>query len=521
VSTLKRYDLVVVGAGVAGALLAAEATRRGRTVALVEAGRRFDFANRLTQLKHYQTFGDPRWPYEHVERDLYTDSSLQSTGSGYPLEHYRLKGVGGSTLHWGGRINRLLPTDFHTASLYGMAADWPISYDELEVYYSRADWELGVSGTHHSSLPPRTRDYPNPGFPSSVDDALWLPVAERLGIAVYPISMAINSRPYAGRASCLAFSACNICPSGARYSADFHVAEAEHTGLCDLFVNTVARRVDVNGSGSVQALHVSSLDKKEREIQGTNYVIAAHTVESARLLLLSNCGNHSDQLGRHFMEHVYLKAGGHLRGRRFYPGRVGYETLESLSYYHGDDRRERGGVKLEFTFNKDPLDDMDSQSKWGKALAKHDRENFGRWLGINAETELQPNPESRISLDPNVRDLFGDPVPHIHLAFGAVDRRTQLRAAEIVRQLLWEAGVRDISQDPLSAYSYAAHHMGTCRMADNPEAGVVDSNCRVHGISNLYVVGGSVFPSGGAVQPTLTIAALSLRLADHLLKEAA
>ncbi len=520
-STLKRYDLVIVGAGVAGALLAAEATRRGRTVALVEAGGRFDFANRLAQLKHNQVFGGPMWPYENIERDLYTDSSLQSIGCRYPLESYRVKGVGGSTLHWGGRINRLLPSDFRTASLYGMGADWPISYDELEVYYSRADWELGVSGTHNSSLPPRSRDYPNPGFPISVDDALWLPVAQRLGIAVYPISMAINSRPYAGRSSCLAFSACETCPSGARYSADFHVAEAERTGLCDLFANTVARRVDVNASGSVQALHVSSLDKAEREIQGTHYVIAAHTVESARLLLLSNCGNHSDQLGRHFMEHVYLFAGGHLPAKRFFPKRVGYEVLESLSYYHGADRRERGGVKLEFTFDNDPLEDMEPRRKWGNALAQYDRENFGHWLGVNAETELQPNPESRISLDPTVRDLFGDPVPHVHLAFGAVDRQTQRRAAEILSQLLREAGVRDVSQDPLSPNSFAAHHMGTCRMADDPAAGVVDRNCRVHGIANLYVVGGSVFPTGGAVQPTLTIAALSLRLADHLLTEAA
>jgi choline dehydrogenase-like flavoprotein len=295
------------------------------------------------------------------------------------------------------------------------------------------------------------------------------------------------------------------------------VAEAERTGLCDLFINTVARRVDVNASGTVRALHVSSLEKEEREVQGTNYVIAAHTVESARLLLLSNCGNHSDQVGRNFMEHVYLKAGGHVEGKRFYPGRVGYEVMESLSYYYGDDRRERAGVKLEFTFDKDPLDDMESRGKWGSAIAQYDRENFGRWLGINAETELQPQPENRISLDPNVRDLFGDPVPHIHLAYGDVDRRTQHRAGEILSQLLWEAGVRDSSQEPLNSYSFGAHQLGTCRMADDAQAGVVDRNCRVHGTSNLYVVGGSVFPSGGAVQPTLTIAALSLRLADHLL----
>jgi choline dehydrogenase-like flavoprotein len=520
VSAARHYDLVIVGAGVAGALLAAQATRRGRTVALIEAGGRFPFTNRMEQLKHHQVFSGARVPYENIERDRYTDSSQESIGCRYQLESHRLKGVGGSTLHWGGRINRLRQTDFRVASLYGLGVDWPISYDDLEPYYSLADWELGVSGTPHPALPPRSRDYPNPGFPLSVDDAIWLPVAQRLGITVYPISFAINSQSFGGRPQCVAFASCEICPSGARYSADFHVAEAERSGRCDLFANTVARRIDVNGSGSVQAIHVSSLEKDEREIRGKTYVIAAHAVESARLLLLSKCGNHSDQVGRNFMEHIYLKSGGHLPQKRFYPRRVGYEVLESLSYYVGDDRHERGGVKLEFTFNNDPLADMEKRGIWGKALAQYDRDNFGHWAGINAETEQQPNPDSRVSLDPTVCDMFGDPVPHMHLQFSDVDRRTQRRAGEIMQQLLWEAGVRDAVQDPLDSNSFAAHHLGTCRMTDDPDKGVVDRNCCVHGLSNLYVVGGSVFPTGAAVQPTLTIAALSLRLADHLFQSA-
>ena len=512
----RTYDLVIVGAGLAGGLLAAEATRRGRTVALIEAGQRFEFAQRPAQIKHHQVFGGLKWPYEVRERDLYTDSSLESIGVRYLLEPHRMKGVGGSTLHWGGRISRLMPSDFRSASLYGMGADWPLSYDELEPYYCRADWELGVSGTHHESLPPRTRDYPNPGFPMSVDDAMWVPVAEKLGITVYPTSFAINSRPFGGRSECQAFTACEVCPSGARYSADFHVAEAEATGRCDVFSNTVARRIEVNGSGHVRAIHVSTLDKREREIRGTEYVIAAHSVESARLLLLSQCGNHSDQVGRNFMEHIYIEAGGDLPEKRFYPRRGGYEVLESVSYYHGEDRRERGGIKLEFTFENDPLGDMEHQKIWGHAMARHDRQNFGHWVGLSTETEHQPNPDSRVSLDHDVVDLFGDPVPHMHLAFSDIDHRTQRRARDIMGEMLLLAGVKDPVQDPLNSYSFGAHHLGTCRMSEDPDKGVVDRDGRVHGIDNLLLVGGSVFPTGGALQPSLTIAALALRMADHL-----
>lgn len=516
-SAARQYDVVIVGAGLVGGLLAAEATRRGRTVALIEAGRRFEFADRSAQIREQQIMGGPAWHYVHPERDRFTDSSAESIGYDYVLESHRLKGVGGSTLHWGGRINRLLPTDFRSASLYGTGVDWPISYEELEPYYCRADWELGVSGTHHPALPPRSRDYPNPGFPVSVDDAMWLPVAERLGIQVYPTSFAINSRPFAGRSPCAAMASCEACPSGARYSADVHIAEAERSGLCDLFADTVARRIELDSSGNVRTVHVSTLAGQEREIRGGAYVVAAHAVESARLLLLSNCGNQSDQVGRNFMEHPYVYSGGHLPTRRFYPQRVGYQVLESLSYYYGEDRRETGGVKVEFVFaDRDPLSDMERQHLWGKALARHDRANFGHWLGIDVETEHQPNPESRVSLDPEVRDLFGDPVPHIHLAFSDVDYRTQQRARDVAQHLLAEAGVQDIVHDPQGSGSFGAHHMGTCRMSDDPDHGVVDRNCRVHGVDNLFVVGGSVFPTVGALQPSLTIAALALRAADHL-----
>ena len=115
-----------------------------------------------------------------------------------------------------------------------------------------------------------------------------------------------------------------------------------------------------------------------------------------------------------------------------------------------------------------------------------------------------------------MRDLFGDPVPHMNLAFSDVDLRTHRRAREIMQELLQAAAVKNITQDKLSPYSFGAHHMGTCRMSDDPDHGVVDRDCRVHGVSNLYVVGGSVFPSAGALQPSLTIAALALRMADHL-----
>jgi len=512
----RTYDLCIVGAGLAGALLAAQATRKGHTVALLEAGSRFQFGDRSRQLLQHQTLAGPRWPWLNEGRDHYVDSSPSAIGVSYALNSNRVKGVGGSTLHWDGRINRLMPVDFASASTNGLGVDWPITYAQLEPWYSLADWELGVSGTYHPAMPVRSRDFPMEGFPMSADDTVWLPIADRLGIEVFPTPWAINSRPFAGYSQCVAFAACQICPSGARYSAERHIAIAERSGLCELATETVARRIDLGPSGEVNAVHATRLSGEGVEVRARVYVIAAHAVESARLLLLSRVGNHSDQVGRNLMEHVYVDRGGYLPDRRFYPGRVGYEVLESLSYYRSRQRGQRGGIKLEFTFDQDPLHDLESRRIWGSRLAQYDRERFGRWIGLEAETEMQPNPDSRVTLDGAQRDLFGDPVPHIRFAFSAADHRTQKEGGEILANLLHEVGAREVSQEPLGATSWGAHHMGTCRMARDPEQGVVDSDCRVHGTSNLYVAGSSVFPTSGALQPSLTIAALSLRLAAHL-----
>lgn len=505
------YDLCVVGSGVAGALVATVAARRGLSVVLVEAGSRFAFGNRLEQLRRHQILGTPLWPWTDPARDVYVDSSSSAIQTPYHLNDHRVKAVGGSTLHWGGRANRLLESDFRTASLYGLGVDWPIGYADLEPYYARAEQEIGVSGTRHATDPPRSTDYPMPGFPPSYDDVVWRPLATRIALRHSP--HAIASVPYRGRSSCMAYASCNVCPSGARYSADWHVREAEASGRCTLLEETVARRIDVDASGRVKAIFASHLDGRERELRARRYVVAAHAVESARLLLLSNVGNGSDQVGRNLMEHPYVSAGG-FQAERLYPFRVGFELLESYEFYDGEERRSRGAIKLELGDWFDPLARLGHDGLWGTALARFDRERFGHWIGIGAETEQLPNPASRVTLDPTVTDGFGDPAPHVHLAFDPIDLRTQERAHALVGPLLEACGVAEVEHAP--GVVFAAHQMGTCRMSDDPARGVVDRNCRVHGTSNLYLAGSSVFPTGGAVQPTLSIAALALRLADHL-----
>ncbi|MGH7713073.1 MAG: GMC family oxidoreductase, partial [Gemmatimonadaceae bacterium] len=200
---------------------------------------------------------------------------------------------------------------------------------------------------------------------------------------------------------------------------------------------------------------------------------------------------------------------------RSYPDRVGFPILTTYHWYEGADRDQRGAVRAVFRMAEDPLLGFGVMpGRWGRAMARHDCDNFGRLRSIEMATEHQPNRDSRVTLDARVVDVFGDPAPNVKFALSDVDRRTQTVARDALRTMLEAAQLHDINIQ--TGFSGAAHHMGTCRMSAREEEGVVDPNCRVHGTQNLFVAGSAVFPTGAGVNPTLTIGALSMRLADHL-----
>jgi choline dehydrogenase-like flavoprotein len=264
----------------------------------------------------------------------------------------------------------------------------------------------------------------------------------------------------------------------------------------------------------VRTVHAETLDGEQLEVQAAKVVVACHAVESARLLMLSRTGN-LDHVGHNLMEHWYTGARGFNTRGRSYPGQLGFNLLESTAYYDApSDGPVTGAIKLEFNCGGEPLVALNSaeDAKWGRDLAEFDDREFGRWLTAAVETEQMPNPNSRVSLDDTRKDLFGDPVPNVHFAFTGRDTETQKRARRVAETVLEAAGAKDLVR---LGRSIASHHMGTCRMSAREEDGVVDQNLKVWGSDNLFVLGSSVFPTGGALQPTLTIAALAMRLAAH------
>mgnify|MGYP000498304652 FL=1 len=514
-----RADVCVVGSGPAGALAAHRLAERGADVVVLEAGPRFDFENRREQQEgHIRPGMDDPWEMGGP-RDDYT-----TAGRHYPLNAARVKGIGGSTLHWQGMVMRLHERDFEMETRHGFGTDWPIDYEDLRPYYVEAERALGVAGAMDNPYaPPREEPFPLSAFPPSYSDSLFAEACERLGIDMHSVPNARNSEPYDGRAPCQGYGTCRpVCPSGAKYTAESHVEKAESAGA-RVVDHAPVQRLEHDDAGEVvEAAVYATPDGTEHRQHARRFVLACGGVENARLLLLSESdqypdglANSSDAVGRFFMDHLFAGAGGRL-DEPTRQNHVGFITSECHQFYDDDEPVE--GMKLEFLnyAGPSPVIEALNAETWGDELLNQLRDSYGTHIAMGGLVEQVPDPENRVTLDPNRRDDHGNPVPHVEWSLSERTKRAIRRVNDVQHAILEELGVSIEWTVGPDATGPAYHQMGTTRMGTDPASSVVDADCRTHDLSNLWIVGSSVFPTGGAVNPTLTIAALSLRAAESL-----
>jgi len=512
-------DVCVVGAGPAGALVAARLAADYEVVVL-EAGPRFDPADRLErQERAIRPFYDRPDVWDgDPERDAHAASGEWF----YPLNHARVKGVGGTTLHWQGMVMRLHEDDFNTASERGVGVDWPIDYADLRPFYAAAERELGVAGASDNPYaPPREEPFPMPAFEPSYSDSLFAQACERLGIDMHSVPNARNSQAYDGRSECVGYGTCQpVCPSGAKYDATVHVERAESRGA------TVIDRAPVqrleHGSDTVKAAVYATPDGQHRQ-EAEVFVLACGGVETPRLLLLSESEQYPDGLanssglvGRYFMDHLFAGTGGVL-DEPTRQNHVGFLTSESHQFYDEADA-EVGPFKLEF-FNyagPSPVEMALSGEDWGDDLLEGLREGYGNHVAMGALVEQLPREDSYVGLDRDETDEHGNPVPDVHWNVGDRALRTIERANGIQEEILTELGAEITWQAGPDSTGPAYHHMGTTRMGTDPAKSVVNPRLRTHDLGNCWIVGSSVFPTAGAMNPTLTIAALALKAAGAI-----
>ncbi len=513
-------DICIVGSGVAGSMIAYEAARAGKTVVVLETGRRYDPLDpELYERVRLQLYP---WQWEDESRDAFElDSTMRVR-----LNGGRVKAVGGTTLHWNAYAPRLQPGDFRMKSSFGVARDWPLSYEELEPWYVRAERELGVAGGDAPGMPPRSAPYSLPPHPYSfADNEIFLPAFRKAGLTLGYNPMAVASQPYDGRAGCVGFTTCApMCGSGAKYTGMVHVRKAESTGSVEVRSESHVRRIRLASARRVGRIEYVDKTGAAQTVEARAFVLAAGGIENPRLLLLSaadgaharGLGNESGLVGRTLMFHTASgvratmkeRVGGH---------RIGFGTSISWDHHKHSTFPETGNLLL---FPADlqgpmPADIAQSSGLMGAALKDHVRKRYGSNVKVIAEGEMMPNPENSVTLSNTKRDRFGDPIPRVSIRMGDFERRTMDRGVEIGRRIMELAGAKEIWTDtgPLGG-----HYMGSTCMGADPTESVCDKFGRCHGLDNLYLAGGSIFATSSASHPTLTMAALALRTADSLVR---
>jgi choline dehydrogenase-like flavoprotein len=508
-------------------------------VTVLEAGRRFDFADRQDQMEQTIRPGEGGSVWEMGgERDRYSNTGART----YPLNVARVKGVGGSTLHWQGMVMRMHPTDFDGSHDNDDPA-WPISYDDLRPYYADAERALGVAGDADNPFaPPRDEPtYPMPGFAPSYSDSLFAEACDKLGISMHSVPNARNSESYDGRSQCVGYGTCQpVCPSGAKYDATVHIEDAEAAGAT-VIDRVPVQRLETDGDGRVSAAVYVTPDGEEHRQEAREFVLAAGGIEIPRLLLLSANEDHPDGLanssgavGRYFMDHLFAGAGGTL-DERTRQNHVGFITSESHQFYDdpgsavehvgtgetfvAESEESYSPIKLEFLnyAGPSPVEIALSGDDWGDSMLDELQEAYGNSIAMGGLVGQPPRWENRVTLDTTVTDDHGNPVPDIQWSWGDRVRRSTSRANAIQHAVLSQLGV-DIAwtANAESGSGPAYHHMGTTRMGTDPQESVVNRQLRSHDLSNLSIASSSVFVTAGSMNPTLTIAALALKCADHV-----
>ena len=529
-------DVCIVGAGPCGALIAATLAEGGHDVVVLEAGERFD----LGKNERRQEIGlrtDPQTEIWNMggERDAFTVSG----GHSYALNERRVKGIGGSTLHWGATVPRFHPEDFEMQSRYGVFEDWPISYDELEPYYLQAEREMGAAGAPSPFGGHRSGSFPMDPHPFSYSDHIFEHACEDLGIELHHLPRAINSEHFDDRSACAGYGTCNpVCPSGAKYTATVHIDRAEAAGAT-VFAETPVQRLKHDDTGDHIERVIVMHEGEERALEADLFVLAAGAIENPRLLLLSTSGQYPDGIanssglvGRRFMEHVAIRA----QGRIDEPTRqhlIGFGTSQTQQFY-GYDEGPKGSILItpSNTAGSSPLGmaleprsnvgtllggEIPSAESWGDAIVERSEQEMHGLLAISGGTQIRADPDNRIALDDSKTDDHGNPVPDVRI--GVDDHAIEVlgHAEEIMLDILDATGAYDLTTlfAPENAF-FTNHQTGTTRMGEDPATSVVDPNLQAHDVSNLYITGGSTFVTGGPANPTLTMAAVSLRLAAHL-----
>ena len=528
-------DVVIVGAGIAGGHAAFRLAGAGVKVLVLEAGPRLTrnaaVENFVASLGKGPNAPYPSVPYAPHPTDEDPNAFYVQAGPDQFVGSYaRL--YGGTTWHWTGFADRLRPADFRMRSDYGVAADWPISYDDLVDHYEEVERMWGVAGDpNYDWGSPRRVPYPQPPIPATYMDKVVDKVLGPLGLSAQTFSHARNSVPFDGRPPCCGNNTCvPICPIQAKYDGSVHVAKAEALGA-RVVVEALATRVELGPDGEVSGIRVRRPDGSEATARGRTYIVAAHAIETPRLLLNSagerapnGVANSSDAVGRYLLSQSNQDLWGLTRDP-VYPYRGPQQTSGIIEFRDGPFRRDYAAVGCSFmndgwSGNTDAVDrarQLARDGTRGAAMIGTLRHEIARHLRLNSSAETLPDPNNRVTLATDQPDSAGIPRPKIYFKVDEYTRRGLEVVLEHTRKVFAALGATGVKTN--TPYLSSAIICGTTRMGTDPRSSVVDRDLRSHDHRNLTILGTSTHVTAPVNAPTLTVAANALRAADRILGE--
>lgn len=534
--TSEQVDFAIVGSGAAGGVIARELSQAGFSVVLFEQGPRLSPAQfEHDELKYWFMGGITNDAVKNPQT-FRNDPAKQAEQAMVRPALWYARTVGGTSVHYTANYWRFHEVDFEERTRLGPISgtgfsDWPISYAELEPYYTKVEWEIGVSGLAGASPfdPPRTKPYPMPPLPVKSSGVLFERGARKLGLHPFPAPMAINSQVYRGRPGCVHCGFCHgfACEVTAKSSTlTTMIPEAEATGRCEVRTESYVVQIETDKRGLATGVRYFDHDKREQRQKARTVIVCANGSETPRLLLMSANGafphglaNSSGLVGKYLMFN-YSSRTNAVFERELNEYKSVQVSRILHDFYDSDPKRGfYGGGGIDARIGPQPsvwaLRTAEEGPSWGSGYKQRLAE-FARSMTTSNHGTSLPVATNSVDLDPQLKDDWGMPAMRVtykdHPDDLANARFLQDRGAEILEA----AGALRVTKSPVNPQTSSMHLLGTCRMGNDPAASVVDRYHRCHDVPNLFLCDGSSFVTSGRGQPTMTIQALAFRAAEHI-----
>ncbi|MBB5020467.1 choline dehydrogenase-like flavoprotein [Chitinivorax tropicus] len=536
-----KTDVLIIGSGVAAAALAHRLLQAdpSRDILILEAGTQVKMQDQALWADFMVSGGSyAKLPYAKYNDQPYPErdtpgENLNIGATVVPLAGARVMTYGGSTIHWGGWTFRLKPEDFQLKTRTGQGADWPFDYHTLAPYYQQAECYIGVSGDSNNQDPPRQEPYPFPAFPFSLEDQPVHQAMTTLGMqpANVPIARHGITNTTSRHAPCKTTGTCKYCPFGARYAAPNFLNDMVDWGNFPHFRiqdNCVVEEIVM--TSRQRAKGVVCQDKRSGQyltIEAETVIVAGGAIESPKLLLRSRSaewpnglGNDHDLVGRYFVTHPYFVFSGTLAQNpaRLQP-EMDFPTLCSR-YFDSPQEQAKGKFILinpptspTSLVNGKPLSIAQMMQNGMSRQAIEEAVSGPAQVQIHGMVEIPSEFHNRV-INLDIRNRIGLLQTVIDYSQSADFNSRMAEIGTHVGRLFEAMGARPAG--PPSISWRADHAACTCRMAESAQAGVIDRHLKLFGVDNVYICSNAAFPNTGAINPTLTLTALALRLGDHL-----